>query len=42
MGNRMGESGSFIYEASKRRAQATADSLKKIRIFKTPLEVIFV
>eukprot|EP00210_Caulerpa_lentillifera_P002055 g1970.t1 len=38
MGTRMGESGSLLYEASKRRAQATAESLKKIRIFKTPLE----
>lgn len=39
MGTRMGEGGSFLLEASKRRAQATAETLKKIRIFKTPLEV---
>eukprot|EP00210_Caulerpa_lentillifera_P000852 g825.t1 len=38
MSNRMGEGGSYLYEASKRRAQATAENLKKIRIFKTPLE----
>ena len=39
MGTRFNEGSAYLYEASKRTAHATAENLRKIRLFKTPIEV---
>ena len=40
VGSKFNEGGTYLLEASKRTAQATAENLKKIRLLKTPIEVV--
>jgi len=39
VGSKAAEGSAWVWEASKNTAQATADSLKKLKLFGTPLEV---